>query len=97
MRIVIDGSPTLAEKVATIAEAARRELRSQQAVVVFAYASPDEIGGPFTIGRAYLSVDGKGWAGDGQTPDGPDGGRVVGSVVVTGGSTPQTQTFTAPR
>lgn len=97
VRIVIEGAPSAAEKASTIAEAARRELRSQQAVVIYAYASREEIGGPYTIGRAYLSVDGKGWSGDGQTPDGPDTGRVVGSVVVADGATPQTQTFSAPR
>jgi hypothetical protein len=97
VRIVIEGALTPAEKMSTLAEAARRELRSQQALVVFAYSSIDEIGGPFTIGRAYLSVDGKGWSGDGQTPDGPDSGGVVGSVVVTQGATTETRIFSAPR
>ena len=97
VRIVIEGALTPAEKMSTLSEAARRELRSQQALVVFAYSSLGEIGGPFTIGRAYLSVDGKGWSGDGQTPDGPDTGGVVGSVVVTQGATTETRIFGAPR
>lgn len=97
VRIVIEGALTAAEKMSTVAEAARRELRSQQAIVVFAYGSLAEIGGPFTIGRAFLSVDGKGWSGDGHTPDGPDTGGVVGSVVVTQGASTETRIFTAPR
>lgn len=97
VRIVVEGSPSAAEKMSTLAEAARREIRSQQAVVVYAYRSPNEIGGPYTVGRAYLSVDGKGWGGDGHTEDGPDKGGVVGSIVVTLGATPETQAFTAPR
>lgn len=97
VRIVVEGSPSAAEKMSTLAEAARREIRSQQAVVVYAYRSPNEIGGPYTVGRAYLSVDGRGWDGDGHTEDGPDKGGVVGSIVVTLGATPETQAFTAPR
>lgn len=97
VRIVVEGSPSPAEKMSTLAEAARREIRSQQTVVVYAYRSPNEIGGPYTVGRAYLSVDGKGWGGDGHTEDGPDKGGVVGSIVVTLGATPETQAFTAPR
>jgi hypothetical protein len=97
VRIVVDGEPSFDEKIATLANAARRELRSQQAVVVLAYRSALEIGGPFTVGRAYLSTDGRGWSGDRETPDGPDNGGVVGSVVERIGTTVETRMFTAPR
>lgn len=97
VRIVVEGSPSPAEKMSTLAEAARREIRSQQAVVVYAYRSPNEIGGPYTVGRAYMSVDGRGWDGEGHTEDGPDKGGVVGSIVVTLGATPETQAFNAQR
>ncbi len=97
VRIVIEGLPSQAEKIATLADAARREIQAQQAVVVLAYRSSIETGGPFTIGRAYLSVDGRGWSGDGTTEDGPDGGRVVGSVVVTLSPTLETQPFSVLR
>jgi hypothetical protein len=97
VRIVIDGSPSQAEKIATLVDAARREIQAQEAVVVLAYRSPIEIGGPFTVGRAYLSVDGRGWSGDGSTEDGPDGGQVVGSVVVMLTPALETQRFSVQR
>jgi hypothetical protein len=97
VRIIVEGQPFAAEKIATLADAARREIGGQQAVVVFAYRSASEIGGPFTVGRAYFSVDGRGWDGDGQTADGPDSGGIVGSVVVSIGATVETQPFRASR
>lgn len=97
VRIVVEGFPSPAEKLSTLAEAARREIRSQQAVVIYAYRSVNEIGGPYTVGRAYLSVDGRGWDGGGHTEDGPDTGGVVGSIVVALGAATETQTFRAQR
>ncbi len=97
VRIVVDGAPSFAEKISTIADAARREIGAQQVVRVLAYRSTSEIGGPFTVGRAFLSVDGRGWSGDGSTEDGPDGGRVIGSIVVSVGGTIETQPFSARR
>jgi hypothetical protein len=97
VRIVIEGLPSQAEKIATLVDAARREIQAQQAVVVLAYRSSIEIGGPFTVGRAYSSVDGRGWSGDGSTEDGPDGGQVVGSVVVALGPVLETQRFSVQR
>jgi len=67
--------------IATLAAAARREIGSAQAIVIFAYRTLSESGGPFTVGRAYLSDDGRGWSGDGMTEDGPDRREIVGSVV----------------
>jgi len=97
VRIVIEGLPSQAEKIATLVDAARREIQAQQAVVVLAYRSSVEIGGPFTVGRAYSSVDGRGWSGDGSTEDGPDGGQVVGSVVVALSPVLETQGFSVQR
>ena len=97
VRIVVEGEPTPAEKIATLAEVARRELRSSQAVLVFAYRAAAESGGPFTVGRAYLSADGRGWGGDGLTEDGPDDGGVVGSLVASLGASIDTLTFRAGR
>jgi hypothetical protein len=96
VRIVVDGAPTNAEKISTLAAAARAELGAQQAVTVLAYRFASEVGGPFTVGRSYLSVDGRGWTGDGRTEDGPDTGGVTGAIVV-GLGTLDTQTFTAER
>lgn len=96
-RIVIDDAPSRGELVATLAAAARRELRSSQAVVVYAYRSAAEVFGPFTVGRAYLSADGHGWSGDGLTEDGPDDGGIVGSVVTALGGSIETAPFRATR
>jgi hypothetical protein len=95
VRIVVDESRSYAEQVSTVTDAARREIGGQQAVLILAYRSASEIGGPFTVGRAYLSVDGRGWTGDGATADGPDDGRVIGSIVVSIGGTIETRPFTA--
>lgn len=95
VRIVVDETRSYAEQVSTMADAARREIGAQQAVLVLAYRSAGEIGGPFTVGRAFLSADGRGWAGDGTTADGPDDGRVIGSIVVSIGGTIETRPFTA--
>lgn len=97
VRIVIDGAPSNAEKMSTLAAAARLEIGAQQAVTVLAYRAPAEIGGPFTVGRSYFSVDGRGWSGDGRTEDGADTGGVTGAIVVGLGTTLDTQTFSARR
>lgn len=97
VRIVIEGSPSPAEKMSTLAEAARREIGPREAVVVYAYRSAHEIGGPYTVGRAFMSVDGRGPGGDARTADGPDIGGIVGSIVVDLGGTSAIQTFAAPR
>ena len=96
VRIVIDGAPSDAEKISTLAAAARAEIGAQQAVTILAYRTAAEIGGPFTVGRSYLSVDGRGWSGDGKTEDGPDTGGVTGAIVV-GLSTLDTRTFAVER
>ena len=96
VRIVIAGAVSNEEKMSTLAAAARAEIGAQQAVAILAYRSPAEIGGPFTIGRSYLSVDGRGWSGDGRTEDGADIGGVTGTIVV-GLGTADTQTFAARR
>jgi hypothetical protein len=96
VRIVVDGAPTNAEKISTLAQAARAEIGAQQAVTILAYRTAAEVGGPFTVGRAYLSVDARGWSGDGKTEDGLDTGGVTGAIVV-GLSTLETRTFAVER
>lgn len=97
LRIVIDGQASRDEAISTLAAAARRELRSSQAIVVYAYRSVAEAFGPFTVGRAYLSADGRGPSGDGSTEDGPDGGGIVGSVVTAIGGAIESTPFRVAR
>ncbi len=97
LSIVIDAASSPAEAVSTLAAAARRELKSSQAVVIYAYRSATEVSGPFTVGRAYLSVDGRGWSGNGLTEDGADDGGIVGSVVTAVGGSIDTSPFRVAR
>lgn len=97
LRIVIDGQASRDEVISTLAAAARRELRSSQAIVVYAYRSLAEAFGPFTVGRAYLSADGRGSSGDGSTEDGPDDGGIVGSVVTAIGGSIESTPFRVAR
>lgn len=97
VRIVVDGTGSSAEAISTLASAARRELRSSQAVVVYAYRRVAETLGPFTVGRAYLSADGRGWSGDGRTEDGLDDGGIVGAVVTAVGGSIDVMPFRVSR
>ena len=97
LRIVIDGQASRDQAISTLAAAARGELRSSQAIVVYAYRSVAEAFGPFTVGRAYLSADGRGSSGDGSTEDGPDDGAIVGSVVTAIGGSIESAPFRVTR
>jgi hypothetical protein len=52
VRIVIEGTLSPAEAISTLASAAQRELRSSQAIVIYAYRTAAESRGPVTVGRA---------------------------------------------
>lgn len=83
IRVVVPGSPTTAQKISTLAHIARTELRAH-VISVVAYRSTAELaaGGKPTVGRAWVSTDGLGWAADGEFIDGPDDGSIVGAVVL---------------
>jgi hypothetical protein len=85
--MILPGGQTLDAVTAALAAAARQLLAdcpSAQAVMVFGYRNVSETSAPNnTVGKAQISRDGRGWAGDGKFDAGQDNNQihlVVGGV-----------------
>jgi hypothetical protein len=84
--MILPGGQTPEAVTAALAAAARQLLAdrpSAQAVMVFGYRNVSETSAPNTVGKAQVSRDGRGWAGDGKFDAGQDNNQihlVVGGV-----------------
>ena len=89
VNVIVPGTPTKEQVIATLAAIARAELGAADVVVVRAWRSAADQAAPgcvtFTVGAAELSADGRGWA-QGQSVGGatllfgPDNGQIQGEV-----------------
>jgi len=89
VNVIVPGTPTKEQVIATLAAIARAELGAADVVVVRAWRSAADQAAPgcltFTVGAAELSADGRGWAtrqstGGATLLFGPDNGQIQGEV-----------------
>jgi hypothetical protein len=77
--VIIPGEHSPEAVVAAMAAAARgllRERSDARAATVFGYREASETGNAYTLARAQVSRDGRGWTGDGQFDGHADGNRI---------------------
>lgn len=96
-RIVVPPEYDRSAMVTVLADAARAVVKDRraQAVTVFAYTEELIGQGVFDKGKAEISSDGKGWAGDGKFDRGPDSGAI--SLEIGDGARAGTERLTVPR